>query len=203
MKYSSENAGRFRVVRVFDQNGIEQLPTYPKRARGLIKNGRAKWLGEDSIVLIDRSSSDVLSDEKMNYSEDKTMSELRNITVTALLECLEGLGDAAADADNASFAEVIGKLYTDTLDVIKDIRKQDQEVILANLSAGCSAAFDEDGTVKSLLARLADIVNALAECGDVELSGITGKLYSETLSVIKDIAKQNQEVVLAQIKAAK
>lgn len=204
MKYSSADAGRFRTVRVFDQNGIEQLPTYPKRAKGLIKNGRAEWLGEDSIVLIEeRFSADIMSDDKFNNTEDKIMSELKDITVTALLERLESLSGTIADANDAKLAAISGKLYTDTLDVIKDIKKQNQEVTLAELSSGGTAVLGEDETQKSLLARLEELGDALAACTDIDLAGIIGNLYTETINVVKDVAKQNQEIKLAQLKAAK
>jgi len=206
MKYSSADAGRFRTVRVFDQNGIEQLPTYPKRAKGLIKNGRAEWLGEDSIVLIeDCFSADTMSDDKLTYTEDKTMSELiyRDITIDSLLERLESLSGAIADAADAKLAAISGKLYTDTLDVIKDIKKQNQEVTLAELSSGGAAVLGEDETQKALLARLEELGGALVDCIDIDLAGIIGNLYTETINVVKDVAKQNQEIKLAQLKAAK
>jgi len=34
-----------------DEQGREYTPTYSKRAKGLIKHGRARWLGEDAICL--------------------------------------------------------------------------------------------------------------------------------------------------------
>lgn len=207
MKYSSADAGRFRVVRVFDGAGNEQVPTYPKRAKGLVKNGRAQWLSGDSIVLIDNISpaEEPVSDDNLIYTEDKTMSELiyRDITIDSLLERLESLSGAIADANDAPLAEISGKLYTDTLDVIKDIKKQNQEVTLAELSSGGTTVLGEDETQKALLERLEELGGTLADCNDIDLAGIVGNLYTETLNVIKDIAKQNQEIKLAQLKAAK
>lgn len=146
MKNTSADAGRFRVVRVFDGFGNEQIPTYPKRAKGLVKNGRAQWQGEDSIVLIEENSvipaPDKCTADQFKHTEDTEMSELINketieieedITLKSLLERLEDLGKAVADCSDNEQLEVLGKLYTDTLDVIKDIKKQNQEIKLAQL----------------------------------------------------------------------
>lgn len=206
MKHSSADAGRFRVVRVFDGSMNEQVPTYPKRAKGLIKNGRAKWLSEDSIVLIDNiSSAGTASDVNFNDTEDKTMSELiyKDLTIDSLLARLEELGGAIADSNDAKLAAISGKLYTDTLDVIKDIKKQNQEVTLAEISSGTTTVLGEDETQKALLARLEELGGALVDSNDIDLAGIIGNLYSETINVVKDVAKQNQEIKLAQLKAAK
>ena len=54
-------------IRVFDESGEWIGTTYPKRARGLVKNGRARWLADetnasdpvmipDSIVLTRQSA---------------------------------------------------------------------------------------------------------------------------------------------------
>lgn len=54
-------------VRVVDAAGIEYEATYPKRAKGLVKNGRARFLDEHTICL-------ACPPDQMNL-EDKTMSE--------------------------------------------------------------------------------------------------------------------------------
>ena len=38
-------------VIVVDEQGNEYEATYPKRARGLVKNGRARFIGENKICL--------------------------------------------------------------------------------------------------------------------------------------------------------
>ena len=138
MKHSSADAGRFRVVRVFDGSMNEQVPTYPKRAKGLIKNGRAKWLSEDSIVLIGNiSSAGTASDVNFNDTEDKTMSELiyKDFTIDSLLARLESLSGALVDSNDIDLAGIIGNLYTETINVVKDVAKQNQEIKLAQLKA--------------------------------------------------------------------
>ena len=38
-------------VRIFDEQGNEYEATYPKRAKGLVKNGRARFVDENKICL--------------------------------------------------------------------------------------------------------------------------------------------------------
>jgi len=62
---------------------------------------------------------------------------------------------------------------------------------------------EEDLILTSLLERLADLTGAIANCDDTDSLEILGRLYTDTLDVIKDIKKQNQEVRLAEVKCAK
>ena len=56
-------------VIVVDEQGNEYEATYPKRAKGLVKNGRARFIAENKICLA--CSPDT-------HSEGKTMSEILN-----------------------------------------------------------------------------------------------------------------------------
>jgi len=41
-----------RVITVIDKNSIKCNPTYLRRAKGLVKNGRAKWVDDTTIQLL-------------------------------------------------------------------------------------------------------------------------------------------------------
>ncbi len=45
------------MIKVFDKNGNELEPTYPKRARGLVKKGRARFINDSAIVLVETQSN--------------------------------------------------------------------------------------------------------------------------------------------------
>ena len=50
----SNKKGRIPIVkniRVVDEQGNEYEATYPKRAKGLVKNGRARFISENKICL--------------------------------------------------------------------------------------------------------------------------------------------------------
>ena len=57
---------------VIDEQGNEYEATYPKRAKGLVKNGRARFVEENKICLACPPN---------NYLEDQNMEENKNITV--------------------------------------------------------------------------------------------------------------------------
>lgn len=59
---------------VTDANGNQIGRTYPKRARGLIKSGRAKFVGDCEIRLLQALSPTVIS----NITEEQTMSKIIN-----------------------------------------------------------------------------------------------------------------------------
>ena len=57
-------------VIVVDENGKEYEATYLKRAKGLVKNGRARFINENKICL---------ACPPKNELEDKRMSENKNV----------------------------------------------------------------------------------------------------------------------------
>lgn len=59
---------------VVDEQGNEYEATYPKRAKGLVKNGRARFIDENTICLACPPNTRL---------EDKTMSENKNVIVEA------------------------------------------------------------------------------------------------------------------------
>ncbi len=59
-------------IRVVDEQGNEYEATYPKRAKGLVKNGRARFVDEDTICLACPP----------NQLEEYTMTENENIVQT-------------------------------------------------------------------------------------------------------------------------
>ena len=64
---------------VVDSQGNEYEATYPKRAKGLVKSGRARFVGENKICLACPPSDNL---------EDNKMSENININVSFLYDIL-------------------------------------------------------------------------------------------------------------------
>jgi len=73
------------TISVFDESGNEIGQTYPKRANGLIKKGRARRTSDDSIVLCDDKTPDSATCPTDDiYSEDNVMdTEKTNINSEA------------------------------------------------------------------------------------------------------------------------
>ena len=80
-------------VIVVDEQGNEYEATYPKRAKGLVKNGRARFVAENKICLACPPNEN-LEDNKMseNINTNVTTNENNNnqeITVKYILEQIE------------------------------------------------------------------------------------------------------------------
>ena len=62
-------------VSVIDENGIKQSSTYPKRAAGLVKKGRARWIDDETICLCAREKEE----RQMNLYEvfDNQISKMQ------------------------------------------------------------------------------------------------------------------------------
>ncbi len=55
-----------KTVIVIDEQGNKLESTYPKRAKGLIKNGRARVVDDNTICLVDLPKDTYLEEHKMN-----------------------------------------------------------------------------------------------------------------------------------------
>lgn len=96
-------------VLVVDENGKEYGATYPKRAKGLVKHGRARFIDENTICLACPPS------DNHQYTEDNTMSDNTYIeqTETTAAETVQTaapemtveyiLGEIRAIQDNAAY----------------------------------------------------------------------------------------------------
>ena len=67
---------------VVDSQGNEYEATYPKRAKGLVKSGRARFVGENKICLA-CPPSDKLEDKNMEYNNINTIETTDNNELTA------------------------------------------------------------------------------------------------------------------------
>lgn len=61
-----EKTEGMKTVIVIDEQGNKLESTYPKRAKGLIKNGRARVVDENTICLVDLPKHIILEENKMN-----------------------------------------------------------------------------------------------------------------------------------------
>ena len=71
---------------VVDEQGNEYEATYPKRAKGLVKNGRARFVGENKICLACPPDK-ILEEEKMsNNTNNKSEQKVNGITEQQIFE---------------------------------------------------------------------------------------------------------------------
>ncbi len=92
------------MLRVFDENGNEIGVTWQKRARGLIKKGRARLVTSDSIVLLDRTVQDdgLCTARRDEKTEDtQIMCIFENTKNTEEIETQKTAEDSAEQPDEA------------------------------------------------------------------------------------------------------
>lgn len=70
---------------VVDEQGNEYEATYPKRAKGLVKNGRARFVSENKICLACPPNT-ILEDLKMSNMSDNMITKERVFTQIAELQ---------------------------------------------------------------------------------------------------------------------
>ena len=91
-------------VIVVDEQGNEYAPTYAKRARGLVKQGRARWLDENTICLACPPNNIDLEDNEMKDME-KIADVMENIeVVTAETQ------DEMKDNTKLTAAEILARM---------------------------------------------------------------------------------------------
>lgn len=81
-------------ITVVDEQGNEYEATYPKRAKGLVKNGRAHFIGENRICLMRPPNS---------KSEDNNMSDnigTEKFTIDYILEQISKLQEQLLNLNN-------------------------------------------------------------------------------------------------------
>ena len=89
-------------VIVVDEQGNEYEATYPKRAKGLVKNGRARFVGENKICLAcppDKSEENKMMDnietinEEVEIAKAKEAEENGLLTVDYILSRIEKISE--------------------------------------------------------------------------------------------------------------
>ena len=83
-----------RTVLVSDESGKEYEPTFEKRARGLCKKGRARWIGENRICLAAPPDHDFRKDRDM--SEDMNRTAVPSMNAEYILAQIEKIAEEPA-----------------------------------------------------------------------------------------------------------
>jgi len=176
---------------VVDDHGNEYEATYPKRAKGLVKNGRARFINENTICLA--CPPDV-------ESEDKTMSENKNNdsrnnngSQTEFSDAIAKLINTTAEqqgSDKFTLDYILGKLEEISLD---------QSVIsgaISELGKMKSGGPGDVGTQEQAKA-IGEIIKA-REATNQKLIGLYEKMYDDLKSG-KNIYNERVAVIEALI----
>lgn len=98
-------------ITVIDENGNRIGSTYPKRALGLVKKGRAHWIGKDSVCLCAHKMEEIKMPDNIYDVIDNQFSKLQG-----QLNCIEN-NDKVAVKIIEALAEMQNK--NRTLDIVE------------------------------------------------------------------------------------
>ena len=170
---------------VIDEQGNEYEATYPKRAKGLVKNGRARFVGENKICLACPPDK-ILEDNKM--ADNKT-NETVEVTQATVKETKKHTATAVADLSQDANASVSKEAKTPTsqeiLHKISELQGQ------MNNALCCMAQFKEaicaivgDGEERDTVCyeRITEICEVFKarESNYLRILDIYEKMYNET-----------------------
>ena len=166
-----------KTVIVIDEQGNKLESTYPKRAKGLIKNGRARVVDENTICLVDLPKNIILEENKMNNNninlgENKEvkidlayiMNKIDEITKINLeLVSNKDLADMSVVPGAKNPVQCICETNNKMIDFLQDIfkslqPKQESELntqIINNLTNALMNAIDEEAD-QSVIAHITD-----------------------------------------------
>ena len=159
-------------IAVVDENGNEYEATYPKRARGLVKKGRARFIDESTICLACPPD---------NISEDSIMTEEKNTYKDANTEDI-------GVSENTNIIDENTGAYDLTESAEPEIKTETAETVEENI------------TVREILKRIDDIstdgaflTSAISELASVQISGVGDIGAQEKARAFGEMVKAREE----------
>ncbi len=182
------------LIRVFDVHGNELEATYPKRAKGLVRKGRAQWLGSvnhddpdfvpDSIILYDNAdwnSSPAEPADHVPRTADQHQTEVQSMFNNEFINN-ENIPEINNTAEIPETAEEINPAAQKMLeDLVSHITKTRVETEKQHKEADeyAGVSFPDFGEIPEVpdagsvdfQCLLTEILNMLDDIGTKELSG--------------------------------
>ena len=175
-------------VIVVDEQGNEYEATYPKRAKGLVKNGRARFVGENKICLAS-PPDEILEEIKMEQNKltakeifmqitvlQRQLTENSNTSLHRLGDAITSIGEEDNEARYEQVAEVCSVFKTREITLHKmlemyeriydDVQKEeDKKVSLIKSAFDNNMAMinDSDMETQDKFAALGYVTDKIAE----------------------------------------
>ena len=130
-----------RSIEVVDEAGNVYEPTWPKRAKGLVKNGRARFVDENKICLAcppDMKTEDKQMSNTNNIFGEMTVQDIlvriasivnQTSYIAEVAEALKSMGDGDS-GDMYSPGNVMGQAKAEALGAIVTTRETTNQQIL-------------------------------------------------------------------------
>lgn len=170
---------------VTDEFGTQYEATYPKRARGLVKNGRARFIDDNTICLAcpPNNINNILEDNLMNeniYTNE--IAENNPITINGILERIDKVLDDKKYIDEAfNLLKSEPQPHDDTAVAIYSIVKAREDTnrkILEILETQLNRLTKNDNSMN----RLKELVGILREG---EQDDKTGNYAKSSMEIVK------------------
>lgn len=159
-------------IAVVDENGNEYEATYPKRARGLVKKGRARFIDESTICLACPPD---------NISEDSIMTEEKNTYIAANTEDISVSENTNIIDENTGASDLAESTEPET-------------------KTETAETADDNITVREILKRIDDIstdgaflTSAISELANVQISGVGDIGAQEKARAFGEMVKAREE----------
>ena len=131
-------------VRVVDEQGNEYEAIYPKRAKGLVKTGRARFVNENTICLACPPST---------YLEDNEMSENTVLSEREVFEQIKLLQEQLTENSYSSLHHL--------RDALESIRSEESEMASEHIDSVCTVFLMRENTLSNLLDFYKQLFNDL------------------------------------------
>jgi len=96
-------------ITVIDENGKEYEPTYRRRAQGLVKNGRARFVTEDKICL-SRPPGELTEDNLMSDNKNPAGPDYVNPNIKHVMSVAREISKEQKDDSKVSIEYIMSKI---------------------------------------------------------------------------------------------
>ena len=186
-------------VIVVDEQGNEYEATYPKRARGLVKNGRARFIGENKICLACPPDK-ILEENEMSESINKNqildqISDLQKSlgAIENILFKLQCVSDSQSYAEQEEGAPIpldyLPEVAMEKVKAIREIVTEREKTINKMLDFYLKLYRDDEAIridlIKSAFDKVTDVINA----ADMESADKYGTICTVTDKISELVEK--------------
>jgi len=186
-------------IRVVDEQGREYAPTYPRRAKGLIKHGRARLIGENTICLTcppvslwedkhmdeqnemlqsGKTAASKLSIEDILSQTDRIIKS--DAHIHEALELLKSVGDSVPGGDGTG-----GEKAEAIAEVVEAREQTNREIIAFLRKVYDDLTSDRKDKVVDSMERFARLKELAAEIGEYDEDEAVAMLKNAANSLLQ------------------
>ncbi len=173
---------------VVDEQGNEYEATYPKRAKGLVKNGRARFVDENKICLACPPDK-ILEGEKMsNNTNNQSEQKVNGITEQQIFEQITLLQKQLTENSYTSLHRLGDALSTFESENVEDSGEQISEI--------CNVFYTRELTLLKMLEMYEKMYNDIQN-EETKKVNLVKSAFDNNMAMIKESNMETQDKVAA------